>query len=266
MVRRELLDAEHVRRHADAGAVGIVRRERIEDGAVLALGVVHGAVLVDGPPQARPGGAADERFDDRGERGIAARVRDESVEGGVDVDRRLEVDVLVGEQPLAVVEDAAGLGELLVRDEQRRTRRRLGLERAPHAEQVHAVLVALELGEDSERLEQPTRFERRHVGAVALPGLEHPEDDERAHPLAQRTAGDAEAFAELALDRQARTGDQLSVHDHLPDAVDHDLRSGWRGLAHGARGGGAHGDSLGEHPPRTRPFIRSFDDAIKERP
>ena len=146
--------------------------------------------------------------------------------------------------------------------QQRRTGGGLGLERAPHAEQVHAVLGALQFGEDAERLEQLARLERGHVGAVALPGLEHAEDHERAHALAQRSARDAESFAELALDRQPRTGDQLAAHDHLPDAVDHDVRSRSRRLA---GGGWVCSWRQPRRAPRRdhRQFIRSFAEPVE---
>ena len=56
--------------------------------------------------------------------------------------------------------------------------------------------VVLELGDEADGGQQQRGVERRHVGAVAVPGLEDAERAERVDALAQGAAGDAEGDRE----------------------------------------------------------------------
>ena len=155
---------------------------------------------------------------------VAARAGDESVELGVGVDERLEVHVrLALEDRVHDAEHAVQLGEVVVRHARRGEGDALGLEHAPDGEHVGDVGRLMEVGEEPERAEQRAGIERGHVGAVALPGLEHAERGEGAHPLAQRATGDAELGGEVLLDRQARARRELAAGEHPLDALDHDI-------------------------------------------
>ena len=92
--------------------------------------------------------------------------------------------------------------EVLVGHPGRRERDALGLEHPPHREHVGDVDGLVEVREEPERAEQDAGIERRHVRAVALPGLEDAERREGADPLAERAAGDPELGGEVLLDRQ----------------------------------------------------------------
>ena len=191
---------------------------------MLGLGLAHRAPVRDRPPQPCAERAADEGVDDRRERRIAAGSRDHPMELGVGVDERLEIHVgLALEDAIDDAQNPIELHELLVGEAGGSPRDALCLEHAPHGEEVGRVRGLLEVGEESQWAEEGAWVERRDVGAVALAGLEHAERRERAHALAKRSARDAQLSGELLLDGEARSRAQISVRDHVLDAVDHDV-------------------------------------------
>ncbi len=102
-------------------------------------------------------------------------------------------------------------------------RRALGLEDPADAEQLRGVARSGQLGQEAERAQQAAGVQLGHVGAVALPGLQDAEVDERPYPLTQRSARHAKLGGELLLDRQPGAWAEHAIEDEPLDLMDHHI-------------------------------------------
>ena len=68
---------------------------------------------------------------------------------------------------------------------------------------VEYVVVAVEVEDEPDRVQQHLGPQARDVGTVALAHVEHPDERERLDRLPQRIAGQAKALGEICLLRQA---------------------------------------------------------------
>jgi len=81
----------------------------------------------------------------------------------------------------------------------------------------------LKVDHERHRREQEAGVERRHVRAIALSGFEDAHDAQRPYAFAQRPARDPEDDGEILLDRQSRSGHEVSARDHPLDALHDDV-------------------------------------------
>ena len=77
-----------------------------------------------------------------------------------------------------------------------------------------------EVADEADPGQEELGLERRDVRAVADARLEHADERERAHRLAQRAARDAEPLRQLPLRRQPRARRELAGADQLLDLRD----------------------------------------------
>src|SRR5690606_9484170 len=221
-----LLDAEEVVRHPQPRPLRVARGERAPDRLVLSVRAFLCALLVEAAPQALADGAAGERLDERGEDGVAGVGGADAVERDVGLDGALVGDGGLAQDVVDLVEDGARLGEGLGGDAGRGDAGGLGLEDAAHVVEGEGTAVSLEVDDEAHGGQQAPGVEARDVGAVALAGVDDPEDGQRAHAFAQGAARDAESLGEVLLDGEAVAGTELSVEDHALDAVDDLIRAG----------------------------------------
>jgi len=112
------------------------------------------------------------------------------------------------------------LGHVLGGHPQRGQRRGGRLENAPHLEEIQHRVVAVEVHDEAQRLEQQGRREAGRVRAVALPHVQHVDQAERLHRLSQRVAGQAQLGGQVGLPGQFLPGPHAARDDHLLDLLD----------------------------------------------
>ena len=89
--------------------------------------------------------------------------------------------------------------QFAVADPRGRHRRRGRLQDPADLEELQHRVVAVEVDDEAQRLQQQLRVEAGDVGAVALPHVQDPDQRQRADRLAQRVAGQPELGGEVAL-------------------------------------------------------------------
>ena len=184
----------------------------------------HLTLLMQSQPHPRPGRTTGQGVDQRRERRVLGRVRDQPVEGDVGLHDPLVIEPVVGiDQELRPGQRLRGLGELLRRDHQGCSRRSLRLQHAPNGVQVGSVLRRVKVDHELHGCQEQPRVQRCDVRAITLTRLEDAHRAQRSHPFAKRAARHPQCLGEIPLDRQSRPGSDLAGHDHLLDALHDDL-------------------------------------------
>src|SRR6185437_12566292 len=95
-----------------------------------------------------------------------------------------------------------------------------GLQDAPDPEELQQRVVAVEVDDEAERLQQQPRLQAGHVRAVAAPHVQDVDQGQRAYRLAQRTAGQPEVGGQVRFARQPVARAQRAGRDHGLDLLD----------------------------------------------
>src|SRR5690242_11923403 len=197
------------------GHLGLVRGQRFADGPVLGQRPRPGAGLGEAAPDPGPGGRPGHRLEQRGEDRVPRAGHDPPVElqvvGHQFLGRRIRSDA--GEQD-------AQASALLGCDPFGRHRGGGGLQDAPDPEELQQRVVAVEVDDEAQRLQQQPRFQAGHVRAVTAPHVQDVDQGQGAHRLAQRTAGQPEVSGQVRLARQPVARAQRAGRDHGLDLLD----------------------------------------------
>jgi len=165
--RQPLLDPRDVHRRPGPGGLGVARGERVQDRPVLGERPGHRPGLGDPAPHPgtghRPGHGLEQRREHRVPRGR----HDPAVELHVLLDQLFRIRV--GSQ---AVEQLLQALDLFNADPLRRHRGGGRLEDAPDLEELEHRVVAVEVDDEVQRLQQLVRLQARHVGPVAAPHVE----------------------------------------------------------------------------------------------
>src|SRR5437763_3604965 len=143
------------------------------------------------------------------------------------------------------IEQDAQAAALLGGDPLGRHRGSGGLQDAPDPEELQQRVVAVEVDDEAERLQQQPRLQAGHVRAGAAPHVQDVDQGQRAHRLAQRTAGQSEVGGQVRLARQPVARAQRAGRDHGLDLLD-----GLVGYRQ-ARASAAHRAGAGPRPERS---------------
>ena len=215
----QLLEPAHALGEVDqvggARALGVAVAQRVVDVPVAPLRHLDRVLLDDRAPEARAQRAAGEVLDQRRERRVARGRDDDAVELLVGRDEGLR---RLGGVHLR--EAALERGEVVLVEPRRRHLGRDRLEDPPHLVELEQRRARQQVADEAHAGQQQLGLEARHVGAVADARLEHADQRERAHGLAQRVAREAEPLREVLLVRQLRAGGELAGHDQVLDLRD----------------------------------------------
>lgn len=147
--------------------------------------------------------------------GFAGADRDQAVELQVGreefLDRRVHVDRF---------QHLAELDAVLVGHASRRQRGRSRFEDAAHLQEVEHRVVAMEVDDEAQRLEQQRRREAGRVRAVALAHVEHVDQRQCPDGLALRVSGQAEFGGQVRLARKPLPRAYPPRNDHVFDRED----------------------------------------------
>src|SRR5437763_4316947 len=197
------------------GHLGVVGGQRVQDGAVLGQRPGPRAGLGEAAPDPGPGGRPGHRLEQRGEHRVPRAGHDSPVElqvvGHQFLGRRIRSDA---------VEQGAQAAALLGGDPLGRHRGGGGLQDAPDPEELQQRVIAVEVDDEAQRLQQQPRFQAGHVRAVTAPHVQDVDQGQRAHRLAQRTAGQPEVGGQVRLARQPVARAQRAGRDHGLDLLD----------------------------------------------
>ena len=189
--------------------------ERVEDGAVLGQRPRPRAGLGEAAPDPGAGRRPGHRLQQRGEHRVPRTGHDPPVElqvvGHQVLGRRIGPDA---------VEQGAQAVAFLLGDPLRRHRGGGGFEDAPDPEELEQRVVAVEVDDEAQRLEQQARLQAGHVGPVAAPHVEDVDQGQRADRLAQRAARQPEVGGQVRLARQPVARAQRAGRDHGLDLLD----------------------------------------------
>ena len=185
------------------------------DGPVLGQRALQGAGLGHAPPD--PGARRWQRHvvDERRQHRVAGADGDLLVELKVSCDEVIDRG-LHGDG----IKDLAEFGLFLRRHSHRCHSGGGRLKNATHLKELKHGVVTVKIDDEAQRLEQQRRRQASRVRSIALPHVEHVDQGQRLHRLAQRVTGQAELCRQVRLPWQLLPRSHPAGDDHLLDLAD----------------------------------------------